>query len=109
MSNKGFVLARFTSRQNIELFIKDELDDKLDYKFYFNENRIRTENLDIKCIIIPIGQNQMKYVLGMRSKICFGFDKEVEDYLTKGNSQYSGCLIDYILEKNGVYKKCKKR
>lgn len=102
--NKELVYARFTSRQNVEDFIKEEIDGKIPYRYEFCGNRIITDKVDIKFIIIPVGaDNQINFVKGLRCKVGFGFDKNAEDYLTRGKGfEYSGYLMDYILEKNGV-------
>lgn len=99
---KEIVLASFISRRNVEDFIKENIDDKIHYKYDFHGNRLITDKLIVKFIIIPIGNGkQINYIKGLRSKNGFGFDKEAEDYLTRGKGfEYSGYLIDYILEKN---------
>ena len=99
---KELVLARFTSRQNVEDFIKEEIDGKIPYRYEFCGNRIITDKVDVKFIIIPAGENdQIKYLKGLRCKIGFNFDDIAEDYLTRGKGfEYCKSLEEYLYEMN---------
>ena len=98
---KEIIYAAFISRLNVEDFIKESIDGKIPYKYEFHSNRIITDKVIVKFVIIPAGVDQRKYIMGIRAKVAFGFDKKAEDLLTRGKGfEYSGYLIDYILEKN---------
>lgn len=98
MSNKKLIMIRVTKDEVLNELREFILQD-LNYNNRITKNEIITKNIIIKLITIPIGANHMKKVMGMRADGCFGFDKEAEDYLTRGHNDCSGRkLLDYIKE-----------
>jgi hypothetical protein len=100
--NVDAILARFTERLEIQIFVEILKNEGMECSWNFHANTITTPNLFIKCLIIPVGAKQIKYVRGMRYKGCFGLDPEAEDYVARGDNQCKDydCLLKYIKDSN---------
>lgn len=93
-----YIGVRFLSRSDIENFLDLLTKSNIQYRYDFQPNKIRTDKLTIRCIIIPYGEREIKHIRCMRLDGCYGFfTKEAEEYLTRNGNCCAGYdIIDYI-------------
>ena len=95
LSDKEIIYVRLSSRLEIAEMIKELIKNDIQCKSMAYKSEVKTNNVTIKYLIIPAGEEQRNYVRGIHAVGCFGFDEDTAVYLTRGNN----VCQDYTLSK----------
>lgn len=89
--DKQTILVRITNDQEMDDIANDLVNKGIEIDRP-NKNNIITKRAMLRSIRIPIGKDQLRYIMGYRADGCFYFNNDTANYVTRGHNKCK----DYI-------------